>query len=119
MSWASEEMEKVNLGDKRLETRAVNLLNNLGSKPLETIPVACQGWAETKAAYRFFDNNKVTADKILAPHREATLKRMQAYPTILFIQDTTHLAMSLASPYHCRNSARNLSGSYRRLSLVS
>ena len=57
MSRASEEMEKVNLGDKRLETRAVNFLNNLGSKPLETIPVACQGWAETKAAYLFFDND--------------------------------------------------------------
>jgi len=54
MSWALEEMEQVNLGDKRLKARAVKLLSNLGSKPLETIPVACQGWAETKAAYRFF-----------------------------------------------------------------
>lgn len=59
MSWALEKMGKISLGDKRLETRAINLLNNLGSKPLETIPAACQGWAETKAAYRFFDNNKI------------------------------------------------------------
>ncbi len=57
MSWALEEMEQVDLGDKRLETRIISLLNALGSKPLETIPVACQGWAETKAAYRFFDND--------------------------------------------------------------
>ncbi len=94
MSWALAEMEQVDLGDKRLETRAVSILNALGSKPLETIPVACQGWAETKAAYRFFDNEKVTPDKILAPHRQATLKRMKAYPTILVIQDTTHLNYS-------------------------
>ena len=68
MGWALEEMDQVDLGDKRLETRAVNILNTLGSKPLETIPVACQGWAETKAAYRFFDNDKVTADKIPHPY---------------------------------------------------
>lgn len=94
MSWALEEMQEVNLGDKRLETRAITLLDNLGSKPLETIPVACQGWAETKAAYRFFDNDKVTADKILLPHLQATLKRMQSYPVVLLIQDTTHLNYS-------------------------
>src|SRR3546814_432479 len=95
MTWALEEMEHVDLGDKRLEARAITLLNNLGSKPLETIPVAFQGWAETKAAYRFFDNDKVTASKILSSHIHATLKRMQLYPTVLLIQDTTHLNYSL------------------------
>jgi hypothetical protein len=89
MNWAIEEMGHVDLRDKRLEARAIILLDNLGSKPLETIPVACQGWAETKAAYRFFDNDKVTASKILAPHIQATLKRMQSYSTVLLIQDTT------------------------------
>lgn len=49
---------KVDLRDKRLETRAVSILNALESKPLETIRVACQGSAETKTAYRFFDNDK-------------------------------------------------------------
>ena len=29
MGWALEEMDQVDLGDKRLETRAVNILNNL------------------------------------------------------------------------------------------
>ena len=94
MNWVLEEMEQIELGDKRLEARAVNLLNNLGSKPLESIPIACRGWAETKAAYRFFDNDKVTADKILTPHRRATFERMKAYSTILLIQDTTHLNYS-------------------------
>ena len=75
MTWA--EIGQVNLGDERLEARAITFLNDLGSKPLETIFIACQGWAETKAAYHFFDNEKVTAAKVLAPHFEATLKRMQ------------------------------------------
>ena len=95
MNWVLEEMEHVQLGDKRLEARAVTLLDTLGVKPLETIPVACQGWAETKAAYRFFNNEKVTAAKILAPHIHSTLRRIQTYPTVLLIQDTTHLNYSL------------------------
>ena len=35
----------------------------------------CQGWAETKAAYQFFDNPKVEPRKILLPHRKATERR--------------------------------------------
>jgi hypothetical protein len=85
MEWAAEEMKQVNLGDKRLDIRAVNLLNKLGNKPLETIPMACQGWAEKKAAYRFFDNGNVTEEKILAPHIEATISRMELYSTVLLI----------------------------------
>lgn len=63
-------------------------------QPLESIPVSCRGWAETKAAYRFFDNDKVTGDKILAPHRRATFERMEVHPTVFLIQDTTHLNYS-------------------------
>ncbi len=32
------------------------------------------GWAETVAAYRFFDNGKTTFEGVLAPHREATVE---------------------------------------------
>jgi hypothetical protein len=57
----------------------------------------------------------VTADKILAPHREATLKRIQAYPTILFIQDTTHLDYSLQ--YQKQNIGPLIHNNYRDLLL--
>jgi hypothetical protein len=94
MNWAAKEMENIDLGDKRLDVRVIKLLTKLGDKPTETIPVACQGWAETKAAYRFFDNDKITSEKILAPHIKATLQRMQTHNTVLLIQDTTHLNYS-------------------------
>lgn len=115
MSWALGEIGQINLGDKRLEARAVRLLDNLGNKSLETIPCACQGWAEIKAAYRFFDNKKVTADKILAPHIESNLKMMEAYSTILLIQDTTHLNYSLQ--YQKENIGPLLHTNYRGLLL--
>ena len=50
-----------------------------------------RGWAETLAADRFFDNGKVTPTKLLAPHRDATLKRIQAQRVGLLPQDTSKL----------------------------
>jgi len=94
MEWAATEMQTASLGDERLNKRLVSLLNALGNNPQASIPVACGGWAETKAAYRFFDNDHVNADKILAPHRAATIERIKQQNTVLLIQDTTTLNFS-------------------------
>jgi len=53
-SWAAEELKTLDLGDRRLNTRAVLLAEQLGAKPSSSIPKACGGWAETLRAYRFF-----------------------------------------------------------------
>jgi hypothetical protein len=53
--------------------------------------VALRGWSETQAAYRFFDNEKVTAEKVLSPHREATLQRVKQHPVVLCVEDTSEL----------------------------
>lgn len=42
----------------------------------------------------FFDNQKVSAEKILAPHRAATIDRIKQQKTVLLIQDTTTLNFS-------------------------
>ena len=55
---------------------------------MASINAACGGWAETTAAYRFFDNEKVTPEKLLAPHVAATIERMQGQPVVLLVQDT-------------------------------
>ncbi len=43
MSWALEEFGSLNLGDKRLNNRAVKLLLDLGDNPKGSIPSACGG----------------------------------------------------------------------------
>jgi hypothetical protein len=90
-SWAAQEMLKVNLGDKRLERRAAKVLHQLAQRPEGSIPSAFQSWGETLAAYRFFDNEKVSAEKVLEPHRDATLERAKQFPVVLCVQDTTEL----------------------------
>jgi len=91
MSWARQEMASIALNDKRLDERAMNILERFMSQPTASIPTACRGWDETLAAYRFFDNAKVTAPKVLAPHYAATVERMAPHETVLCVQDTTEL----------------------------
>ena len=56
---------------------------------MESIPGGCRDWAETKAAYRFFENESVTAKKVIKPHGLATISRIKAHPVVLLIQDMT------------------------------
>jgi len=89
-SWAYQEVMTADLGDRRLDMRLATLLEQLGRHPQLSIPVACGGWAETVAAYRFFDNPKATFGGILAAHRDATIEeRLRACPVVLLAQDTT------------------------------
>lgn len=43
------------------------------------------------AAYRFFDNERATPEKVLAPHGEATLQRARQHPVVLCMEDTSEL----------------------------
>ena len=47
----ADEFKTIELGDPRLNRRAVLLAERLGQKPSASIPNACTSWAETAAAY--------------------------------------------------------------------
>lgn len=87
----AEELRGINLGDKRLNDRSQSLLETLAADPAASINAACGGWAETQAAYRLFDNERVEPEKILRPHREATERRIAGQSVVLVVQDTTEL----------------------------
>jgi hypothetical protein len=94
MDWVIEELARLSLGDKRLNARAKKILSQLSRNPTDSIPVACSSAAETKAAYRFFDNEQVSAEKIQETHLEATLERIKPHAVVLIPQDTTVLNFS-------------------------
>jgi hypothetical protein len=89
--WIEEELMDVDFGDRRLSKRCKLLLGRLATDPQASINGACHGWAESVAAYRFFNHEAVNEEKVLAPHRRATLRRMEQHPVVLLIQDTTEL----------------------------
>jgi hypothetical protein len=93
--WAVEELDKVNLNDKRLNQRMGIILSQLGHQPKASIPSANGGgWAETNAAYRFFANEKVTFENILEPHIEATFRRVKEQSVVIAAQDTTEIEIT-------------------------
>jgi hypothetical protein len=63
-----DEVRGADLGDERLNNRLGKLVEELGATPNLSIPAATDRRAEMEAAYRFFDNDKVTPQKILQPH---------------------------------------------------
>ena len=90
-NWAAQELAGIDLGDARLNKRSVTLLDRLADKPTASIPHACNGWAETQAAYRFLAQEEIGWEDILSPHFSCTQQRMQGRPVVLCIQDTTEL----------------------------
>jgi hypothetical protein len=92
--WAQEEVAAADFGDQRLDARVVTLLSALGNHPNLSIPAACRGRNEMEAAYRFFKNDKVTFEKVLAPHKARTLERVAQQETVLLVQDTTEIDLT-------------------------
>jgi hypothetical protein len=92
--WATEELGSAALGDERLENRLLVLARDLYARPQANIPQACGSRAKTKAAYRFFDHNRVDMHAILGSHYEATAGRVAEQPVVLAVQDTTSLNYS-------------------------
>ena len=87
--WFDEELAGCSLADKRLGWRLRQLVERMGGSIGASIPLACQDWANTKAAYRFFSNDHVGEADILAGHFQSTRRRFVAAPgPILVLQDT-------------------------------
>jgi len=93
-SWAIEELSKVRFGDKHLDKRFLKVASAQALKPQSSINAASADWSCAKGAYRFFDNDKVTPEKILEPHFENTTHRIYGQELIVVAQDTTFVNFS-------------------------
>ena len=90
-NWCTSEFSGINLGDQRLDSRFLEMSGNLLKNPSAPIMEASQSWREAKAAYRLFENSKLTARHISQPHKDQTIKRLEQKTDSVFfaIQDTT------------------------------
>jgi Transposase DNA-binding/Transposase Tn5 dimerisation domain/Transposase DDE domain len=110
--WVIDEMKSVDLQDKRLNTRLQHILSQLAGQPTASIPAACGGYAETMAAYRFFDNTKVGFHGVFQPHIACTRTRIAAQPVVLLVPDTTEI--DVTRPAQQVQGAGPLDGGARR-----
>lgn len=88
----ADEFKGVSLGDPRLSRRAVALVERAAQAPAMSFPDMMPTGAELEAAYRFFQNDYVTPEKLLAPHVNATLRRARAHKTVTIASDTVALS---------------------------
>ena len=117
--WSDREVDEGAFKDARLGRRFADLLKQLGDGMGGSIPFACQDWANTKAAYRFFSNAKVEESDILSGHFAATRARYDACDgPILLLQDTTEFTYQRRKPHDVGftksiNSGRDTEGRLR------
>lgn len=90
--WLNEEFSEIEFGDKRLKVRFLKIAEQFSKKSEAPINQACEDWADTKAAYRFFNNQKVSSEKIISEHCKRTKIRAEYLDTILAIQDTCYIS---------------------------
>src|SRR6266498_5750337 len=92
--WIDRETGGCEFRDARLGDRFRKLLAQIGSAMGESIPLVCQDWANTKAAYRFFSNDRVSEADILAGHFQSTRDRaaVAAEGLVLVLHDTTEFS---------------------------
>jgi hypothetical protein len=91
--WIEQELAASSLPDARLDKRLRFLLEQLAKGVGRSIPWACQDWAAAKAAYRFFSNDRVSEEQILAGHFLATRERIpRGEELFLVVHDTTEFS---------------------------
>ena len=88
-AWALEEWGETDLGDQRRTARLIDLATALAEAPTASLPEALGSPAAQTAAYRFFDNEAIDPDAIVAGHHHALRRRLAPGPVVLAVQDTT------------------------------
>jgi hypothetical protein len=118
-AWIDRELAGCRFADERLGRRLRTLLGQMAGAIGESIPLACQDWANTKAAYRFFSNDRVGEGEILGGHLRSTRDRSAGVRgPIMVLHDTTEFSYRRRRPERvgqtCRvNSGQDKQGRFR------
>jgi len=89
--WVLEELGGIELGDKRLNKRVLELLEKAAKQPQASFNTMFHTRKEVQACYRFFSNDLVDEHKIFQPHLQESYKRSAQHPIVFSLSDTTSL----------------------------
>lgn len=87
----ADEFATCKFEDLRLRKRVEKLSEAIANHPTLSIHAACGSVTDSKAAYRFFQNDKVTPEFILKGHIDQATGRIADHDRVLVIHDTTDL----------------------------
>jgi Transposase DNA-binding/Transposase DDE domain len=89
-----DEYAGADFGDKRLVDRLTEMSSALGMMPNKSLPQALGTDAALEGAYRFLNNEEVTADGIVESHFRETALRCSGRTTVVIAHDTTDFVFS-------------------------
>lgn len=92
--WVRNQFKGVDIPDLRLINRLEKIACRMMAKPNLSIPKQNNEWRDIKAAYRFYDSNKVHFSKLILPHINQIKKKVAKMNQILAIQDTCFISYS-------------------------
>src|ERR687897_2681387 len=114
-AWIDREVAGGRFADERLGSRLRTLLVQMAGAMGESIPLACQDWANTKAAYRFFANDRVSEGEILGGHFRSTRDRAAGVGgPVMVLHDTTEFSYRRRRPARVGQTCRVNSGKDRK-----
>ena len=75
---ATAEFQGLDLGDARRDARVRRVIEALERDPAASFPATMESVAEREAFYRLVNNDAVTLQALIAPHRTQAIERMRA-----------------------------------------
>jgi hypothetical protein len=89
-------IEAAGLPDKRLRDRLEKMVEEMGKSPHRSLPEIFGTWGETKAAYRFLSNERVTHEELVKGQAAETYQRIasRGESVVLLVQDSTEFDFS-------------------------
>jgi len=92
--WSTQQWGAVDLGDQRLNRRAVQIGALMAARPAASLPEQMKSPAVLKAAYGLLNHPGVSLAELTAPTRALTLAAAGERDVTLLVEDTTELDFS-------------------------
>jgi hypothetical protein len=89
--WATEQWRNVQLGDVRLDRRAVQMGVAMAAHPAQSLPQQMGSRASLRGAYGLLNHRRLTLGQLSEPHWTRTRQAAGEHQVVLFVQDTTEL----------------------------
>lgn len=98
MEALADELDYLLLPDERLKRRWQEVFEAVRKDPAKSFPRLLASDAELEAAYRLFNNERVTLDAVHSAHSQRTVERCQRASDVVVIHDTTTIETPYADP---------------------
>lgn len=95
----ASEVAGVDLGDRRLNHRAIRVVEAINKRPSDGFPVVFRDGADLEGFYRLVNNDAVEPDELLSPHAQQAWRRAEARgDSVLVLHDTSEFIYKGDSP---------------------